>query len=89
MLLSRRATYPRLGNPIFSPRRIRMSIQKVFVIESDVTNNTKPICNNAKLVGVTKMPIDVHLLDSLIRSSMGRHGTYEVCKITFGAELKD
>ena len=52
-----------------------MSIQKVFVIESDVTNNAKPICNHAKLVGITEMSIDVHLLDSLIGSSMGRHGS--------------
>lgn len=37
-------------------------------------NNAKLICNNTKLVGVTEMPINVHLLDSLIRSSMGRHG---------------
>lgn len=48
MLLSWREIYPCLENPVFFHNDIRVNIQKGFAIESDVTNNAKPVCNHAK-----------------------------------------
>ena len=53
---------------------IRMSLKEVFVIKSNVTDDAKTICNDAKFIGVTEMSIDVHLLDCLIGSRMSGHG---------------
>ena len=50
-----------------------MSIQKVFVIKADIPDNAKPVCQDAEFKGITKMPVDVHLLDGWIGSGMGRH----------------
>ena len=50
-----------------------MSIEKVLVVESDVTDNAKTICDDAEFIGVTEMSVDVHLLYSLIGSSMSWH----------------
>ena len=47
-----------------------MSLKEVFVIKSNVTDDAKTICNDAKFIGVTEMSIDVHLLDCLIGSRM-------------------
>ena len=52
---------------------IRMSLKEVFVIKSNVTDDAKTICNDAKFIGVTEMSIDVHLLDCLIGSRMSWH----------------
>lgn len=47
-----------------------MSLKEVFVIKSNVTDDAKTICNDAKFIGVTEMSIDVHLPECLIESSM-------------------
>ena len=52
---------------------IWMSTKKLFVIESDVANNTKPIGNDTKFVGIAEMSIDIHLLYCLIGSGMSWH----------------
>ena len=50
-----------------------MSLKEVFVIKSNVTDDAKTICNDAKFIGVTEMSIDVHLLDCLIGIRMSLH----------------
>lgn len=37
-------------------------------------DNAQTICDNAKFVGITKMPVNVKLLNIGICGSMGRHG---------------
>lgn len=73
VLSNRQGIYPHPVNLISSPQRYQDVFQKVLVVESDVTNNTKPVRNNAKFIGVTEMSIDVHLLDCLIGSRMSWH----------------
>ena len=45
----------------------------ILVVESDVTDNTKTICDNSKFIGITEMTIDVHLLYCLIGGGMSWH----------------
>ena len=52
-----------------------MGIEKIFVVESDVTDNAKTICNDSEFMGMTEVPIDVHLLYCLIGSGMSWHRT--------------
>ena len=52
---------------------IRMCIEKILVVESNVADNAKPICKDSKFISIAEMPIDVHLLDCLIGSSMSWH----------------
>lgn len=72
---SPQGTYPHLANQIFFNKNIRMGMKKIFVIESDVANNAKPIGYNAEFIGVAEMSVDVHLLDGLMGSGMCRHRT--------------
>ena len=52
-----------------------MGFEKFFIIESNIPNNTKPVGNDAEFKGIAEMSIDVHLVDSRIRGSVGRHRT--------------
>ena len=52
-----------------------MSLKEVFVIKSNVTDDTEAIRNDAEFIGVTEMSINVHLLYCLVRGSMCGHGT--------------
>ena len=62
------------GVGFLSNHDIRVSIQKVFVIKADIPDNAKPVCQDAKFKGITKMTVDVHLLYGWIGSGVGRHG---------------
>ena len=67
--------YPHRGIRFLFYNDIRMGFEKILVIESNVMDYAKSICNDAKFISVTEMLIDVHLLDCLIGSRMGWHGT--------------
>ena len=45
-----------------------------FAIKNSVTNNTGSIGDNAQFISITKMFIDIHLLDLLICCGMHRYG---------------
>ena len=49
-----------------------MSLQKILVIERDVTDNAKTVGHNAEFIGIAEMPINVHLLYCCISSGMRR-----------------
>lgn len=51
-----------------------MLMKEILIIKSDMADNTEPIRNEAKLEGITEMPVKVHLLDVRIGRSMGRQG---------------
>ncbi len=51
-----------------------MGGKEVLIEKGDIPDNTKPVGHNAKLIGVAEMPIDIHLLNGVIGSGMGRHG---------------
>lgn len=59
----------------FSNHDFGMRFEEGFVIKGNIPDDAQSICEDAEFVGIAKMPIDVHLLNSGIRGSMGRHGT--------------
>ena len=61
------------GNRFLFNNDIWMGFEKIFVVESNVADNAKPICNDSKFISIAEIPIDVHLLDCLIGSSMSWH----------------
>lgn len=52
---------------------VRVRFKERFVVKSNVPDDAKPICDDAEFKGITKMSVDVHLLDGGICSSMGRN----------------
>ena len=61
------------GASDFSNHDIQVSIQKVFPVKADISDNAKPVCHDAEFKGITEMSVDVHLLDSRISGGMRRH----------------
>ena len=45
------------GESVFSNHDIRVSIQKVFVIKADISDNAKPVCHDAEFKGIVKCPL--------------------------------
>ena len=52
-----------------------MRCHKVFVVKRDMTDDTQPVSNNAKLEDIAKMTIDIELLNLRISRSMRGHGS--------------
>lgn len=51
-----------------------MVLEKVLIVKSKMTENTKAIGNNTDFVSIAKVAINVKLLNIRIGSGMGRHG---------------
>ena len=52
---------------------LRMVSHKLFVVERNMSNDTKAIGYNAEFKNIAEVSIDVKLLDFGIGTSMGRH----------------
>ena len=50
-----------------------MCIKEGFIVKGNITDNTKPVGDDAEFIGITKMSVDIHLLDGRADGSMGRH----------------
>ena len=48
-----------------------MGFKEIFVIKADIPDNAKTIGDDAELIGITEMAIDIHLQDSRIGGSVG------------------
>lgn len=55
---------------------IQVCLKKVLVVKSDISDNAKPISDNAEFISIAEMPVDVniHLLDIRIEGGIGRYG---------------
>ena len=49
-------------------------LQESLYYKGDVPDNAKPVCDDAKFIGITEMSINVHLPDSRVSGCVGRHG---------------
>lgn len=52
-----------------------MPVEKILVVEVNMPDDVKTICDNAEFVSITKIPVNVKLFCVGIRDGMGRHGT--------------
>ena len=50
-----------------------MSLKKVLIVKSDITDNTKTIGDDTEFIGITEVSVDIHLLDRLVGGSMRGH----------------
>ena len=63
-----------------------MNIEEIFIIKSEMANDSNSICDNAKFIGITKMPIDIKLLNFIIR--LAYFGLFLVTKASMPEESK-
>ena len=52
-----------------------MSIQEIFIVKSDIADDTEPVGDHAEFIGIAEMSVGVHLLDGRIGGGMGGHRT--------------
>ena len=69
--MNRQGIYLHPENLISSHNDIRMSIQEIFIVKSDIADDTEPVGDHAEFIGIAEMSVDVHLLDGRIGGGMG------------------
>lgn len=57
-------------SPIFFPQQCQDAHSKILIVKGNMTNDTAPIGNNAKLEEIAKISINIQLFDLRIRRSM-------------------
>ena len=64
-----------MGIGLFFDNDIKMRNHKVFVIKRGVLSDDLSVGDNAEFEDISKMPMDIELLNFRVSRSMRRHGT--------------
>ena len=63
------------GSGFLFEDNLRMAFEEIPVIELDMPHNAESIGDNAELIGITEMAVNVELLNFRIGGRVGWHGT--------------